>query len=155
MLSTWLTAIHVDLSTCWGFIFSNLRLLLPLPSLFILSSHVQSTFKEWGVKLHLSEGGESTKLYGILLQGNFVSLLVFTCFLFMQTFFFFWVSVGTQYLFCTWGYNPVMLYSVAQIVSALVIGKYFGLAPGFCGHTPTLVRCCYRAAEHLLAFWNS
>lgn len=76
----------------WGFSFLHFK--VTLSSLFILSSleeshRGRSTLKECGVKLHLPEGGESANVYGILLQGKFVSPLLFICLLFMQTFFFF------------------------------------------------------------------
>lgn len=115
----------------WGFSFPHFK--VTLSSLFILSSLEESHLKECGVKLHLSECGESANVYGILLQGKFVSPLLFICLLFMQTFFFFfWVSGGTQYLFCTWGYNPVTLYSVTQIVPLVIGWSLGGFSVGSC-----------------------
>lgn len=48
---------------------------------------MQSTPEEWGVLLYFSEGRDSIKFYGILLQGKFVSPLLFIFLLLMQSFF--------------------------------------------------------------------
>ena len=64
------------------------------------------------------------------------------------------ISVRTQYLFCTLGYNPIILYFVTHMVPALVLGCFCSWLPCPLDVLPIVGfgrSCCF---EYFLTFWN-
>lgn len=86
------------------------------------------------------------KLFRILLCGIFVlspPVIWFTQFYFLSV-------CSHSYLPYIWGYNPILIYLVIQVVPALIPGNSFSWLLCSFGISPTMFSCC--CFQHFITF---